>query len=171
MARLNKRVKLYIVRSLATYETPTETAKGVQEEFGIEVTKQQCEAYDPTKKTGQDLSEEFKTEFYRIRREMNENLESIPIANIAYRLRRLQRFIDLEQFKENPVIVPSLLEQAAKEVGGLYTNRKEITGAGGGPVKTENTDKPPEAKPVFTPDQLKDLTPQELSRLAINGKL
>ncbi len=171
MARLNKRVKLYIVRSLATYETPTETARGVQEEFGIEVTKQQCEAYDPTKKTGQDLSEEFKTEFYRIRREMNQNLESIPIANIAYRLRRLQRFIDLEQFKENPVIVPSLLEQAAKEVGGLYTNRKEITGAGGGPVKTENTDKPPEAKPVFTPDQLKDLTPQELSRLAINGKL
>ncbi|EMY0588376.1 DUF2280 domain-containing protein, partial [Acinetobacter baumannii] len=26
MARLNKRVKLYIVRSLATYETPSETA-------------------------------------------------------------------------------------------------------------------------------------------------
>ncbi|EPJ3897249.1 DUF2280 domain-containing protein, partial [Acinetobacter baumannii] len=25
MARLNKRVKLYIVRSLATYETPSET--------------------------------------------------------------------------------------------------------------------------------------------------
>ncbi|NUG01987.1 DUF2280 domain-containing protein [Acinetobacter oleivorans] len=171
MARLNKRVKLYIVRSLATYETPTETAKGVQEEFGIEVTKQQCEAYDPTKKTGQDLSEEFKAEFYRVRKEMNDNLSSIPIANIAYRLMRLQKFIDLAQFKENPVIVPSLLEQAAKEVGGLYTNRKEITGAGGGPVKTENTDKPPEAKPVFTPDQLKDLTPQELSRLAINGKL
>ncbi|HFD2135802.1 TPA: DUF2280 domain-containing protein [Acinetobacter baumannii] len=171
MARLNKRVKLYIVRSLATYETPSETARGVQEEFGINVTKQQCEAYDPTKKTGQDLSEEFKTEFYRVRKEMNDNLSAIPIANIAYRLKRLQRFIDHEQFKENPVIVPSLLEQAAKEVGGLYTNRKEITGAGGGPVKTENTEKPPEAKPVFTPEELKDLTPQELSRLAINGKL
>lgn len=86
MARLNKRVKLYIVRSLATYETPTETAKGVQEEFGITVTKQQCEAYDPTKKTGQDLSEEFKKEFYRIREDMNKNVNSIPIANIAYRL-------------------------------------------------------------------------------------
>ncbi|QNY28159.1 DUF2280 domain-containing protein [Acinetobacter seifertii] len=171
MARLNKRVKLYIVRSLAMYETPTETMRGVQEVFGIEVTKQQCEAYDPTKKTGQDLSEEFKTEFYRVRKEMNDNLSSIPIANIAYRLKRLQRFIDHEQFKENPVIVPSLLEQAAKEVGGLYTNRKEITGAGGGPVKTENTEKPPEAKPVYTPEDLDKLTPQELSRLAINGKL
>ncbi|MDH2480875.1 DUF2280 domain-containing protein [Acinetobacter baumannii] len=169
MARLNKRVKLYIVRSLATYETPSETARGVQEEFGITVTKQQCEAYDPTKKTGQDLSEEFKTEFYRVRKEMNDNLSAIPIANIAYRLKRLQRFIDHEQFKENPVIVPSLLEQAAKEVGGLYTNRKEITGAGGGPVKTENTEKPP--TPVYTPDELDKLSPQELSRLVINGKL
>ncbi|KCW22991.1 hypothetical protein J724_4145 [Acinetobacter baumannii 1064293_46] len=142
MARLNKRVKLYIVRSLATYETPSETARGVQEEFGITVTKQQCEAYDPTKKTGQDLSEEFKTEFYRVRKEMNDNLSAIPIANIAYRLKRLQRFIDHEQFKENPVIVPSLLEQAAKEDGGLYTNRKEITGKDGGPVQTVNSEIP-----------------------------
>ncbi|MBE2510548.1 DUF2280 domain-containing protein [Acinetobacter baumannii] len=142
MARLNKRVKLYIVRSLATYETPSETARGVQEKFGITVTKQQCEAYDPTKKTGQDLSEEFKTEFYRVRKEMNDNLSAIPIANIAYRLKRLQRFIDHEQFKENPVIVPSLLEQAAKEVGGLYTNRKEITGKDGGPVQTVNSEIP-----------------------------
>ncbi|EME0399318.1 DUF2280 domain-containing protein, partial [Acinetobacter baumannii] len=93
-------------------------------------------------KTGQDLSEEFKTEFYRVRKEMNDNLSAIPIANIAYRLKRLQRFIDHEQFKENPVIVPSLLEQAAKEVGGLYTNRKEITGKDGGPVQTVNSEIP-----------------------------
>ncbi|MDC4389415.1 DUF2280 domain-containing protein [Acinetobacter baumannii] len=152
MARLNKRVKLYIVRSLATYETPSETARGAQEEFGIEVTKQQCEAYDPTKKTGQDLSEEFKAEFYRVRKEMNDNLSAIPIANIAYRLKRLQRFIDLEQFKENPVIVPSLMEQAAKEVGGLYTNRKEITGAGGGPLQSENV-----TQVVATPEQIRQV--------------
>jgi hypothetical protein len=152
MARLNKRVKLYIVRSLATYETPSETARGVQEEFGIEVTKQQCEAYDPTKKTGQDLSEEFKAEFYRVRKEMNDNLSSIPIANIAYRLMRLQKFIDLAQFKANPVIVPSLMEQAAKEVGGLYTNRKEITGAGGGPLQSENV-----TQVVATPEQIRQV--------------
>ncbi|HAV3169950.1 DUF2280 domain-containing protein [Acinetobacter baumannii] len=152
MARLNKRVKLYIVRSLATYETPSETARGVQEEFGIEVTKQQCEAYDPTKKTGKDLSEEFKAEFYRVRKEMNDNLSSIPIANIAYRLMRLQKFIDLAQFKENPVIVPSLMEQAAKEVGGLYTNRKEITGAGGGPLQSENV-----TQVVATPEQIRQV--------------
>ena len=36
------------------------------------------------------------------------------------------------------MIVPDLLEQAAKEVGGLYTNRKEITGADGGPLQSES---------------------------------
>ncbi|EXD22356.1 hypothetical protein K035_2034 [Acinetobacter baumannii 42057_4] len=81
---------------------------------------------------------------------MNDNLSAIPIANIAYRLKRLQRFIDLEQFKENPVIVPSLMEQAAKEVGGLYTNRKEITGAGGGPLQSENI-----TQVVATPEQIR----------------
>lgn len=107
MARLNKRVKLYIVRSLATYETPSETARGFQEEFGIEVTKQQCEAYDLTKKTGQDLSEEFKTEFYRVRKEMNDNLSSIPIANIAYRLKRLQHpivYIFVNKVVHQPIL-------------------------------------------------------------------
>ncbi|EJG26777.1 hypothetical protein J532_2914 [Acinetobacter baumannii 940793] len=83
---------------------------------------------------------------------MNDNLSAIPIANIAYRLKRLQRFIDLEQFKENPVIVPSLMEQAAKEVGGLYTNRKEITGAGGGPLQSENI-----TQVVATPEQIRQV--------------
>ena len=64
------------VWAVATFESPTETAKGVQEEFGIQVTKQQSEAYDPTKKTGQDLSEELKKEFFKIRKDINKNLEA-----------------------------------------------------------------------------------------------
>lgn len=33
------------------------------------------------------------------------------------------------------VLASSLLEQAAKEVGGSYTNRREVTGANGGPME------------------------------------
>lgn len=40
------------------------------------MTKQQSEAYDPTKKTGQDLSEELKKEFFKIRKDINKNLEA-----------------------------------------------------------------------------------------------
>jgi hypothetical protein len=35
----------------------------------------------------------------------------------------------------NVAMVAQLLEQAAKEVGGIFTNRRELTGKGGGPIQ------------------------------------
>ncbi|MDR8258029.1 DUF2280 domain-containing protein, partial [Acinetobacter baumannii] len=48
MASLNKKQKLFIVRSLAVFNTPQETVSLVKEEFNIDVTRQQVETYDPT---------------------------------------------------------------------------------------------------------------------------
>lgn len=132
MARINKKVKLFIVRMLAEFETPTEAAKSVKEIFNIDVTPQQCEAYDPTKKIGKDLSDEFRKIFFETRRKTNEELEAIPIANKRYRLQLLQQLV--EKFPDNPVLTPKWAEQAAKEMGGLFTNRQEITGKNGEPL-------------------------------------
>lgn len=63
MAALRKEVKLYIVRSLALFNTPQETVELVNEEFKIKISRQQCERYDPTKRAGKDLSQELKEEF------------------------------------------------------------------------------------------------------------
>lgn len=122
MARLNKKVKLFIVRLLAEFESPTDAVKQVKAVFNIDVTPQQCEAYDPTKYTGQDLSQDLADQFYVYRRKANEQLEAIPIANKRYRLQRLQNLIDHERYKDNPVLVPKMMEQAAKEMGHQYTN-------------------------------------------------
>ena len=168
MARLNKKVKIFIIKMLAEFGTPTETANAVKEIFNLDLTKQQCEAYDPTKRTGQELSEDFRALFFEHRRKANDELEAIPIANKRYRLQVLQGMV--EAYPDNPALTPKLIEQAAKEMGGLYTNRKEITGADGGAIQTETTEGNP-TKPLFTPDQLEGLTAQELSRLAINGTL
>ncbi len=129
MARLRKEVRLFIVRSLAVFNTPTETAKAVQEGFGITVTRQQCEGYDPTKRTGQDLSAELRDEFEITRQNFIDNPKRVPVANLSYRLERLQRI--LTDAGKNNVLILSALEQAAKDVGGVFTNRKEITGKGG----------------------------------------
>lgn len=126
MARINKKVKLFIVRMLAEFETPTEAAKTVKEIFNVDVTPQQCEAYDPTKKIGKDLSQEFRDLFFTCRRKANEELEAIPLANKRYRLQLLQGLV--EKYPDNPVLMPKWIEQAAKEMGGLYTNRQVITG-------------------------------------------
>lgn len=165
MARITKKVKLFIVRMLAEFETPTQTSRSVKEVFSIDVTPQQCELYDPTKKMGHDLSEELREKFFEYRRLANEELEAIPLANKRYRLQLLQQLV--EKFPDNPVLTPKWAEQAAKEMGGIFTNRQEVTGAGGGPIQTENTHRP--SNPVLTPEELAKLTPQELSRLAING--
>lgn len=69
MATLNKKQKLFIVRSLAQFNTPQETVVLVKEEFELDVSRQQCEAYDPTKRVGKDLSEEFKKEFEATRKD------------------------------------------------------------------------------------------------------
>lgn len=132
MARITKKVKLFIVRMLAEFETPTKTSKAVKDIFNIDVSPQQCELYDPTKKMGQDLSQELRDKFFDYRRIANQELEAIPIANKRYRLQLLQGLVD--QYPDNPVLIPKWAEQAAKEMGGLYTNRTEHTGKDGAPL-------------------------------------
>lgn len=132
MARINKKVKLFIVKMLAEFNTTTETAKAVKAVFNIEVSQQQCECYDPTKKMGYELSQELKEKFFEYRKVANQELEAIPLANKRYRLQLLQNLV--EKFPDNPVLTPKWAEQAAKEMGGLFTNRQEITGKNGEPL-------------------------------------
>ena len=150
MAQLKKEVKFYIVRSLAKFNTPQETADAVNIDFGIKVTRQQCERYDPTKRAGQELSTELKTEFEATRKQFVDNPQHVPLANLTYRLERMQRVID--HAGKNSVLVLTTLEQAAKDVGGVFTNRKEITGKDGKPL----TEQP---KPI-------DLTPEVAAAIA-----
>ena len=150
MARITKKVKLFIVRMLAEFETPTQTSRSVKEVLSIDVTPQQCEAYDPTKRIGQDLSQELRDKFFEYRRIANQELEAIPIANMRYRLQLLQGLVD--KYPDNPVLIPKWAEQAAKEMGGLYTNtsKTQLTGADGQPLNPEQV-----THVVATPEQIR----------------
>ena len=134
MAVLKKEVKLFIVRSLAVFNTPTETAELVHQDYGVVVTKQQCEKYDPTKRSGENLSPELKAEFEATREEFLEKPKNIPIANLSVRLQRMEN--QYQKHGKNRVAALSIHKQAAEDVGGKYTNKQEITGAGGGPLQT-----------------------------------
>ncbi len=137
MATLNKRQKLFIVRSLAVFNTPQETVVLVKEEFNLDVSRQQCEAYDPTKRVGKDLSAEFKAEFDVTRKDFLDRPEDIPTANKSVRLKILNDLV--YKNPKNQRVVRGLLEQIAKEMGNQYTNKSEVTGADGGPLQSEST--------------------------------
>lgn len=167
MATLKEPVKIFIVQSLACRDTPQEVADIVKQEYGLKIERSQVALYDPTKAAGKNLSKKFKDLFEETRKKFDDGLIDIPITQKFYRMRQYQKH--LEKNARNTVMTLNIMKQAAQDLGGQFTNKTEVTGAGGGPIKTENdyTHK----SPTFTPDELSTLTPQELSRLAIHGKL
>lgn len=132
MAALKKEIKLYIVRSLAIFNTPSETVELVHQEYGVKVTKQQCEKYDPTKRSGENLGEELRIDFEKTREMFLGKPKAIPIANLAVRLQRLES--QYQKHSKNRVAAQSILKQAAEDMGGKYTNRTEHTGKDGTPL-------------------------------------
>lgn len=124
MAALSNEVKAFIVQALACFDTPAQVAASVREEFGLEVTRQQCESHDPTKSAGRDLAKRWRTLFEDTRKRFREETADIPIANRAYRLRALARMAEKVEGMRNYGLALQILEQVAKEVGDVYVNRK-----------------------------------------------
>ena len=137
MATLKEPVKIFIVQALACRDTPQEVAEAVKQEFKIELDRRQCASYDPTKPAGQNLSKKFVQLFNETREKFDAGLIDIPIANKHFRLKQYQK--QLERNAKNTVMSLKILEQAAKDVGGQFTNRQEITGKDGKPIETVNS--------------------------------
>lgn len=110
MAALKEPVKIFIVQSLACFETPQQVADAVKQRFGIEIERQQCENYDPTKYSGRNLSKKLTDLFERTREDFKKNIEDIPIANKAFHLKELQKMYD--DWDKNKVMRQNVLKQA-----------------------------------------------------------
>lgn len=128
MARLNDEVKQFIVQALACFDSPSEVAEKVFEEFGVEIPRQQVQVYDPTKEAGRVLSKKYVEVFHATRKAYLEDIRQIPIAHQSFRLHSLQRMHDSFVNRKNYIAAQSVLEQAAKEVGGLFTNKMQHGG-------------------------------------------
>ena len=141
MAALDDDVKAFIVRALACFDTPETVAKAVKAEFGLDVTRQQCEAYDPNKAIAAKLGEKWRVLFEETRKSFLEDTSRIGIAHRAVRLKRLERMADKAENMGAIGLAASLMEQAAKEVGEAYTNkqRHELTGKGGGAIEVASS--------------------------------
>lgn len=123
---LTDEAKRFVVQQLAMFETPSDVAKAVKEEFGLEITRQSVEAYDPGKRAGAALSEEFR-ELFRVTREtFLTDTAAIGVSHKVVRLRTLARLIEKAEGRGNGVLAANLLVQAAKEMGDAYTNRQRI---------------------------------------------
>jgi hypothetical protein len=135
MASLTEPQKLFIVRALACYDSPSRVAAAVREEFGIDIDRRRIQEYDPERAGSRGIGKKLRAVFEETRRQFKEKAGEVPIAHKAVRLRSLNRMFEKAEVQGNMVFAAQLLEQAAKEVGGMFTNRRELTGAAGGPIQ------------------------------------
>lgn len=129
MATLTERQKRFIVQELATYKGPTEVAERVQEEFGVEVYKQQVQYYDPTVGR-QKPAEKWRAIFESTREAFKEEVGRHGIAIRSFRLQELEDLYRRAKRMGNFPLAAELLEQAAKELGEKYTNKKALALSG-----------------------------------------
>lgn len=154
MATLTDDVKAFVVQALACFDTPTQVASAVKEEFGLEITRMQVSTYDPHKHMGRNLSKKWREIFEATRKAFLKDQASIPIANQNFRLRALDRLYQNAASRGNAALAAQLLEQAAKESGGSFTNRREMTGKDGTPL---------------IPTNLQEMTDEQLAAIAAGG--
>ncbi|MEX2605509.1 MAG: DUF2280 domain-containing protein [Gracilimonas sp.] len=124
MATLNEKHKSFIVMSLACYDPPTKVKGLVQERFGVEVSLSQLAYYNPKSIQGSEqLAGKWKKLFEETREKFLTEITEVPISQKVYRLKILQENLqNLERIK-NYKGMNECLEQAAKEVGGAFTNK------------------------------------------------
>lgn len=134
MAKLTEAHKTFIVQALACWDSPQDVADALKAEFILDVHRSQVAQYDPTKAAGQKLAKKWRDLFEATRKRFRQEVAEIPIADQAYRLRQLGKIYERHLSRGNVVGAAAVLEQAAKEAGGAFTNRREHTGAGGGPI-------------------------------------
>ncbi|PSH68610.1 hypothetical protein CU102_12675 [Phyllobacterium brassicacearum] len=128
-------VKTRVVQCLACFDPPSVVVKSIKADFGIDISAQAVETYDPNKVAGKRLSKRFRELFEATRKAFLEDTATIAISHRAVRLRALQRMAEKAETQGNMVLAASLMEQAAKEVGDSFTNRRALVGADGGPVE------------------------------------
>jgi hypothetical protein len=151
MAALKDDVKAFIVQALACFDKPTQVVASVKEQFKLDVTRQQVETYDPTKYAGRTLNIKWRTLFDDTRKRFREETAEIGIANRSARLRALDRMAERAESKGNLPLAMQIIEQAAKEVGDVYVNRR--LDAPKTPAGTQEGGIPKAAEYVLKPDE------------------
>jgi hypothetical protein len=128
MAKLTEDQKRRIVQELACFRTPSEVAAIVKEEYGVEPSRQQVREYNPRQV---EVAPKWRELFDATRKAFLADQADIGIAQPSYRLRELQDWYLQAKKSKNGPLAKDLLEQAAKETGGAYTNKREHTGKDG----------------------------------------
>jgi hypothetical protein len=168
VAKLTDDVKTFIVTQLACFASPSDIQAQLKTwDPPVTISVPGITHYDPTTVNGAaQLAPKWVDLFTQTRDRFTTQLADIAIYHQTYRLAQLQRLFKSADSRGNIVLAASLLEQAAKEVGQVYTNRQELTGKGGAPLHPPG---PPVVGEAERAARVDDLLGRALQRMAAAG--
>lgn len=83
--------KAFLVNRLALFDTPKQAADALREQFGLEISPQRAEAYNPERRAGFKLGEAWTTLFFQTRARFLDKLKRIPETDVEVRVDELAR--------------------------------------------------------------------------------
>ena len=119
MATLTDTERREIVQRLACFESPPEVAEWASQAFEKDVTPNQVHHYNPMR--SEETAQKWVELFHDTRDAFLNDLDTIPLSHRAVRLRELQHLYDRVK-DEDEERAARMIKQAAKEVGGKFTN-------------------------------------------------
>lgn len=132
MARLTEVQKTFVVERLACFRTPTEVVGLVKEIFGVAVSRQQVQVYDPTVPSTR-TPKKWGALFEATRKAYLKAKAEVGIASERWRMERRQVLYERAESMGKHGNIPlclQILEQAEKAEGGAYTNRHKVNHSG-----------------------------------------
>ena len=118
MPDLDEPQKRAVIMRLARFATAKEVRAEIKQAYGLDLSAQQINAYNPTTLAGQRLSDEHKQLFEETRKAALDDEDAIPGSKRSY---RLLRYMQIVESADSAVIQLKALEIMAKEMGGLYS--------------------------------------------------
>ena len=156
--------KRFIVTLLAQFRQPAEVVALFREEYeddaGINVRR--VIGYDPSRPS-YGAGPEWVELFEKVRHAYVHDVAAIPIANQGFRLNQLHMMAAQAAKAGNRAQAAALYKQAAEEVGGAFTNERN--------VKVEQTkggfrDLTPEERRQMIAEQLREVMGKDVAQTA-----
>jgi hypothetical protein len=131
--KLTNAQRTYVVRRLAAYDKPAAIAHSLKEVFGVTISTQAIERYDPERPAGQDLAPQWRAVFRAARKAYIAETADISHMDKLARLRLRERMAIAAWEEGNYKLANEILNDIAKEAGGAFDgrNRHEHFGFGG----------------------------------------
>ena len=124
-AKLTDAEKTYVVTRLASYDTPGLIAKSMNQDLGIEITRQAIAFYDPTRYSRRPCPKRWSVLFWKIRAEVIAGKADVGAAHPTVRVRRLDQMACEQMEKGNAAEARALLKQAAEEMSRMAGHKED----------------------------------------------